>query len=271
MENSRGYKLSLRMRVTLFTAATMIFICFILSYFILKNVNLWIVTNEPGIVNDETTMLSENNDGISLNDVEENTSSESIHRKYLALNKTKFLRTCMIIVFCVLFPGVLVVYFIMGFALKPVYKLKNITEINGEDLSKRIDSISNGVELNSLARSFNQLLERIEVVLEREKTFSAGASHGLKIPLAVAKTNLDVLYMSGEPTKEELKDTVEVVDKQIDRMVKLVDDLFAIYELRGYELSEIISVDKVINEIVLEQKESLIKKISVSMFAISNV
>ena len=30
----------------------------------------------------------------------------------------------------------------------------------------------------------------------------------------------------------------------------LVDDLFAMYELRGYELGENISVDKVINEIV---------------------
>lgn len=261
MENNRRYKLSLRMRVTLFTAATMICICFILSYFILQNVNLWIVTNEPGITNDETTIIPENNDGASLNDADKNISSESIGREYLALNKTKFLRTCIIIIFCVLFPGILIVYFIMGFALKPVYKLKkNITEINGEDLSKRIDSTSNGVELNSLACSFNQLLERIEVVLDREKTFSAGASHELKTPLAIAKTNLDVLYMSGEPTKEELKETMEVVGKQIERMIKLVDDLFAMYELRGYELGENISVDKVINEIVLEQKESLMEK-----------
>ena len=39
--------MSLRMRVTLFAAMTMIIACTILSYFILKNVNLWIVTYEP--------------------------------------------------------------------------------------------------------------------------------------------------------------------------------------------------------------------------------
>ena len=150
------------MRVTLFTAATMICACFILSYFILRNVNLWIVTNEPAITNDETTIIQENNDDTSLYDVDNYTSSETIGREYLALNKTKFLRTCIIIVFFVLFPGILIIYFIMGFALKPVYKLNdNIAKINGEDLTKRIDSTSNGVELNSLACSFNQLLERI--------------------------------------------------------------------------------------------------------------
>lgn len=261
MENNKGYKLSLRMRVTLFTAATMICVCFILSYFILRNVNLWIVTNEPAIADDETTIIQENNDDTSLYNSDQNTATETIGREYLALNKTKFLRSCIIIVFFVLFPGILVVYFIMGFALKPVYKLKkDISEINGDDLSKRIDSTSNGVELNSLACSFNQLLERIEVVLEREKSFAAGASHELKTPLAVVKTNLDVLYMSGEPTKEDLEEAMEVVDKQTNRMIKLVDDLFAMYELRGYELSEVIYVDKVINEVVAEQKVSLLEK-----------
>lgn len=272
MKNNRGYKLSLRMRVTLFTAMTMICVCIILSYFILKNVNLWIVTNEPVISSDGTEIIQENKGSINLNDADNNISSESMRREYLALNRTKFLRTCIIIVFCVLFLGILIVYFIMGFALKPVYKLKkNIADINGNDLAKRIDSTSNGVELNSLAFSFNQLLERIEVVLEREKTFAAGASHELKTPLAIIKANLEVLYMSGEPTKKELEETMEVVDKQINRMIKLVDDLFAMYELRGYDLSDVIYVDKIINEIVSEQKESLMKKILVSMFLISNV
>lgn len=261
MKINRGYKLSLRMRVTLFTAMTMICVCIILSYFILKNVNLWIVTNEPVISSDGAEIIQEYNEDIVLNDGDVNLSSESIGREYLALNRTKFLRTCIIIVLCILFPGILIVYFIMGFALKPVYKLKkNISDINGNDLAQRIDSISNGVELNSLAFSFNQLLERIEVVLEREKSFTAGASHELKTPLAVIKANLEVLYISGEPTKEELEETMEVVDKQINRMIKLVDDLFAMYELRGYDLSDVIYVDKMINEIVSEQKESLMKK-----------
>lgn len=261
MKNNRGHKLSLRMRVTLFTAMTMICVCIILSYFILENVNLWIVTNEPVISSDGTEIIQENHDDIDLNNADQNISSESTGREYLALNRTKFLRTCIIIVFCVLFPGILIVYFIMGFALKPVYKLKkNIADINGNDLTKRIDSTSNGVELNSLACSFNQLLERIEVVLEREKTFAAGASHELKTPLAVIKANLEVLYMSGEPTKEELEETMEVVDKQINRMIKLVDDLFAMYELRGYDLSDVIYIDKMIDEIVSEQKENLMKK-----------
>lgn len=249
------------MRVTLFSAMIMICACLILSYFILKNVSLWIVIDEPIITNNETDYINGNYKNNDLTYDEYNYPSFTSRREYLALNRTKFLRTCVLIICCILFPGIVIVYFIMGFALKPVYMLKkNIAEINGNDLAKRIDSTSNGVELNSLAHSFNQLLDRIEVVLEREKTFAAGASHELKTPLAVVKTNLDVLYISGEPSKQELEETMEIVSKQTNRMIKLVDDLFAMYEFRGYELADYIHVESLIDEIILEQKNNLINK-----------
>lgn len=253
--------MSLRMRVTLFTAMTMIVACIILSYFILKNVNLWIVTNEPAMPQSDSSIIQTEPGSISSNNADENVQSISIGREYLALNRSKFLRTCMTIVLCILFPGILIVYFIMGFALKPVYQLnKNIAEISANNLGERIDSASNGVELNSLACSFNQLLERIEVVLEQEKAFAAGASHELKTPLAVVKTNLDVLYMSQDPSKEELAETMQVVENQINRMIKLVDDLFAMYELREYDLSEVICVNKVIDEVISEQADYMAQK-----------
>ena len=233
------------MRVTLITAVTMTCICFILSYFILSNVNLWIVTSEPRPINNETNISQKNDDvTMELEEINDEMPPDSIGREYLALNRTKFFRTCILMITGVLFPGIILVYFIMGFALKPVDKLrKDIAEIDGADMSKRIDNTSNGVELDSLASSFNQLLERIESVLEREKSFSAGASHELKTPLAVIRTNLDVLNMYEEPTKEDLQDTIETVEKQTDRMIRLVDDLFAMYSLSGYEMIDTIYVD----------------------------
>lgn len=253
--------LSLRMRVTMFTAMTMIVACMILSYFILRNVNLWIVTYEPVLSQSDPDIIQTDPGITSYDSTDEAFQSATIGREYLALNRSKFLRTCMTIVLCILFPGILIVYFIMGFALKPVYRLKkNIAAISANDLGKRIDSTSNGVELNSLACSFNQLLERIEVVLEQEKTFAAGASHELKTPLAVVKTNLDVLYMSKDPSKEELAETMQVVEKQINRMIKLVDDLFAMYELREYDLGEAIPVNTIIDEVVSEQADNMAQK-----------
>lgn len=253
--------LSLRMRVTLFAAMTMIIACMILSYFILKNVNLWIVTYEPATPPSGSDIIQTDPGTIPSDGADEALQSATIGREYLALNRSKFLRTCIIIVLCTLFPGILIIYFVMGFALKPVYRLnKNIAEISANNLGERIDSTSNGVELNSLACSFNQLLARIEVVLEQEKAFAAGASHELKTPLAVAKTNLDVLYMSKDPSKEELAETMQVMENQINRMIKLVDDLFAMYELREYDLSEVILVNKVIDEVISEQAEILAQK-----------
>ncbi|MDA3731021.1 HAMP domain-containing sensor histidine kinase [Niameybacter massiliensis] len=257
-----NHKLSLRMRVTLITAVTMTCICLILSYFILSNVNLWIVTSDPSQMKNEVD-INQKNDASTTEErgIQNEIPPHSTSREYLALSKTKFFRTCLLMIIAVLIPGIILVYFIMGFALKPVEQLrKDIAEIDGADMSKRIDSTSNGVELDSLARSFNQLLDRIESVLEREKSFSAGASHELKTPLAVIRTNLDVLDMYEEPTIEDLHDTIKIVEKQTDRMIRLVDDLFAMYALNGYEMIDKIYVDKLIHEIVNEQKINILEK-----------
>ena len=118
-----------------------------------------------------------------------------------------------------------------------------ISEIDVKKTGQRIDDFTAGKELNDLKTAFNQLLERTDEAIQREKRFSAGAAHELKTPLTIIKTNLDVLRLSDKPTDEEYAQTISVVEDQTDRMTKLVKDLFAMTALEGYEISDTVRLD----------------------------
>lgn len=74
-------------------------------------------------------------------------------------------------------------------------------------------------------QTFDQLLDRLETAFVLEKNFSAGAAHGLKTP-----------------SLEEYAEVGAIVKHRTDRMKKLVDNLFAMRSLNGYEISEKVAI-----------------------------
>ena len=110
--------------------------------------------------------------------------------------------------------GSLLMYVISGVVLKPVELLsQKISKIDRNELSFRITDFSAGDELNKLADSFNMMLTRLEDMFNRESRFSSDAAHELKTPLTVIKTNLDILYLDENPTKEECLEGLAVVKR----------------------------------------------------------
>lgn len=251
------HKISLRMRVTLITVATMTIICLVLSFFILRNVSIQVVLSA-----DIDPSFQAYSSSYSVDTSTKNAAPlEFDENKVTVLNVDAFYKTCIFIVATVIVLGSVAIYFIIGASLKPVETLqKKVATIDGADMTKRIEHFSAGAELDMLANSFNQLLDRLESVFEREKSFSAGAAHELKTPLAVIKTNLDVLSISNPPTTEEYEETLSIVKKQTDRMTSLVNDLFAMCALNGYQISETVPIKELLSEIVSEQKAAADEK-----------
>ena len=236
-------KLSLKMRVTLITAVTMVIICIILSAAIFYNANTWIIGPGQPIPIDEVTVdIVQTVPGPG-----ESVLGETYYVK-------QFYQYSLVAVIVVLVLGIGAVYFAVSVSLKPVDRLCSaIARVDGETLRLAPEERSYGKELDTLAEAFNQLLGRIDGVLQREKSFSAGAAHELKTPLAVIKTNLDVLRLSENPTGEEYEETIEAVSKQITRMTRLVDDLFAVCSLNGYEITQKVPLLSLMQEIAREQ------------------
>ena len=86
-------------------------------------------------------------------------------------------------------------------------------------------AVNDDDELRELADTFDGMLGRIDDAFENQRRFIHEASHELRNPLAVIKTNVDVAMADPDASVEELRETGEVVRGAADRMTRLVDDL----------------------------------------------
>jgi signal transduction histidine kinase len=126
-----------------------------------------------------------------------------------------------------LFAGSLGVgYLVAGRVLRPIGRITNVArEIQATDLSRRIDMRGPNDELHQLADTFDAMLARLDAAFESQRRFIHEASHELRNPLAVIRTNLDVVLADPDASADELRDVSVVVSRTAARMSTLVDDL----------------------------------------------
>ncbi len=120
-------------------------------------------------------------------------------------------------------------YFIIRRALAPVNKITrtahDISESN--DLSQRIRIGPGTDEIHALANTFDNMLDRIEQTVEREKQFTSDASHELRTPVAVILSECE--YMTDcAKTEDEFRESAYSVKAQAERMSKLISELLTI-------------------------------------------
>ena len=107
---------------------------------------------------------------------------------------------------------------------------KNVKEIDDRRLHLRLnlkgkDSISN------MARTFDNMLDKIEASFKSHKQFIQNASHELNTPLTVVKTKIDVLMQKKAVTNKEYRETMEIIDSEIMRLSKITEDLLLLSDL----------------------------------------
>jgi signal transduction histidine kinase len=98
-------------------------------------------------------------------------------------------------------------------------------EIQATDLSRRIDLAGPPDEMKDLADTFDGMLQRLEAAFESQRQFIHEASHELRNPIAVIRTNVDVALADPAAPPEELRETLKVVGRASERMGVLVGDL----------------------------------------------
>jgi signal transduction histidine kinase len=127
--------------------------------------------------------------------------------------------------------------------LAPIDRITGVARnIQATDLKRRIALPGPPDELKNLADTFDEMLERIDDAFENQRRFIQEASHELRNPLAVIRTNLDVALSDEHATNEDLRRTGEVVQRAAERMSHLVDDLLA-YARQGAPVREFERLD----------------------------
>ena len=110
-------------------------------------------------------------------------------------------------------------------ALKPVGRMTAAARrIGAEDLSQRVNETGTGDELDNLAKTLNQMLNRLDAAFSQIRRFSADVSHELQTPLTILKGEIELVLRSAR-TPEEYRVTLESALEEVDRIAHLVEGL----------------------------------------------
>ena len=119
-------------------------------------------------------------------------------------------------------------WIISGRALRPVARITSVAkEITASDLSRRIAYDSTGDELSQLAETFDDMLERLDTAFSTQRRFLADTSHDLRTPLAIIRSNIDVLADDPSASLEDWQVAGGIVQRNAERMADMIDDLLA--------------------------------------------
>lgn len=117
-------------------------------------------------------------------------------------------------------------YRVAGRALKPVEAMRTrAASIGAGDLGERLPVPNTGDEIERLAVTLNELLERIEVGLNRERRVLSDASHELRTPISVLRTRAEVALRGPDA---ELRGALEGIVADASRLSRLAEDLLVL-------------------------------------------
>jgi signal transduction histidine kinase len=87
-------------------------------------------------------------------------------------------------------------YWMSGRALFPIHQITETTNsIDARTLSRRLPLLGTNDELDRLSATINRMLDRIATAYESIAQFTADASHELRTPVALIRSNAELLLM----------------------------------------------------------------------------
>lgn len=128
----------------------------------------------------------------------------------------------------VLFGLFLISSYLAGRSITPLQAIIDTTNtITKNNLNERVPLPPNKDEIFELSSAINELLQRIENALQRERQFTSDASHELRTPLSTLRGTLEVLIRKPR-TQPEYEEKVQYSLKEIDRMGNIVEQLLVL-------------------------------------------
>jgi signal transduction histidine kinase len=140
-------------------------------------------------------------------------------------------------------------------SLSPIENIINtLSNIEENDLNKRIRILNPNDEIGRLSRIINDMLDRLQKAFNMIQQFTVYASHELKTPLSIIKCGMEVALLRNRKREEYRKIIKNCLD-DVDRTFKVIDDLLFLVKGEVYKYRiNVISINiKILLEDVLEE------------------
>jgi heavy metal sensor kinase len=120
-------------------------------------------------------------------------------------------------------------YFLARKSLAPVVRMSaTAARIGAANLHERLPVANERDELGGLARVINALLARLDASFEQQRRFMADASHELRTPVAIMRSETEVALSQQERSNQELRESLAIVKDETRRLTRIVEDLFTL-------------------------------------------
>lgn len=131
--------------------------------------------------------------------------------------------------------------------MRPISNMiKTMEEIENSGVPKTI-TIQNKTkdELQTMAKTFNRMIDRLQVNMEKQKQFVSDASHELKTPLTVIKSYANFLRRHGIENKEMAEEAIQAIHSEATRIQKMTETFLDLANLEKENVLEINEVNLV--------------------------
>jgi heavy metal sensor kinase len=119
-------------------------------------------------------------------------------------------------------------YWLSRRALAPVDAIvKTARAVSGTNLGSRLEKLDTGDELQRLSDTLNEMLDRIERAFLRVTQFTADASHELRTPISLMRTEAE-LALRKSRGEAEYKDALRHILLEAERTTGLIEELLAL-------------------------------------------
>ncbi len=113
-------------------------------------------------------------------------------------------------------------------SLQPVTEITQAArQISAQGLNQRIPVRGVKDELDELAQTFNEMLERLQASFEQARNFSFDAAHELRTPLTAMRGEAEVALLR-HSSAEELRQVLRSNLEEINRITAIVNDLLTV-------------------------------------------
>jgi two-component system, OmpR family, heavy metal sensor histidine kinase CusS len=144
-------------------------------------------------------------------------------------------------------------YLLARKALAPVDHMAAIAaEITASRLYRRLEATNPDDELGRLARTLNDMIERLERSFDEVRRFTADAAHELRTPLSMMRTTAEVALRAPRSPEQDGR-VLEDLLEEIERLSRLVSQLlFLCREDVGLQTGprRAVRLDEVVSEVV---------------------